>query len=359
MVSVSERYITQMKLRELRLQREKTLAAYAALAAEAREVAATQGDTAALRLLYERLREMKFANQPLHPEVANLELLLRESDLQPTGSETVSFWRERLERELGRGELRAEIVYIFGRLLEEQVQSHPTERPVDPEQAAAEQAIVNRITAPNAPRSGATADLSPLDAVYTAIGLDTDRLSERIRYATDEAVYQSIEAEELRPALEQIATDGYRSPAIRREARRVAANETLIRELADALTIALNHLDEWDWPASGVRTRTHWANTKWRLFLDEDLPDACLLALLGLRWRRILQAVLGREMYSELTTPGQHLPDLSSPQVYGRDGRRDMRNFAGLSLTLDVDACATDELASVRACAIVQVAQSG
>ncbi len=333
MASTSEQFITQMKLRELRLQREKTLAAYAALARESREVAGAQGDAAALRLLYERLREMKFANQPLHPDVANLELLLREIDLHPAATETVRFWRERLERELTRGELRSEIVYVFGRLLEERL-SAPTVGAPDPEQVAAQQALVAQFA--SAGNSETVNGGAPLESVFTAIGLDTSPLAEYLRYATEEAIYEQVEWDELKPILEQISHDVTRDSAVRREARRALANETLMRELADALTIALAHLEEWAWPTDGVTVRAHWTQTKWRLYLDEDLPNACLLQLLGERWQTVLQEILGRSEYSSIDGLENHLP-LTNGRLIGRRDRQLLLNTAGLTLVRDVD----------------------
>src|SRR5690242_14024968 len=62
---------------------------------------------------------MQFAKQPLHPDVGNLELILRQRDGSQASPGTLAFWRAELQRELGRGRLRADIVYLFGALLEE------------------------------------------------------------------------------------------------------------------------------------------------------------------------------------------------------------------------------------------------
>src|SRR5579871_3417632 len=118
MASSIEQFIAHMKLQELRVQRERLLTAYAEIT---REVAAATADTAVVQLLYERLRQLRFAGQNLHPEVANLEPLLHEiADHSETG-EAVAFWRQRLERELAQGRLRTEIAYIFGSLIEERL----------------------------------------------------------------------------------------------------------------------------------------------------------------------------------------------------------------------------------------------
>lgn len=72
-----EQFITQMKFRELRVQRDRSLATYSALSHELAEAA---DDAARLRILYRGLRDLRFAKQPLHPDVANLEPLLRDLD---------------------------------------------------------------------------------------------------------------------------------------------------------------------------------------------------------------------------------------------------------------------------------------
>lgn len=114
MFSPSELFITQVKFRELRQQRDKSLTAYDQLA---REVAEVHDDASRLRLLYTGLRNMQFAKQPLHPDVGNLELILGQGSQASSG--TLAFWRAELQRELSRGRQRADIVYLFGALLEE------------------------------------------------------------------------------------------------------------------------------------------------------------------------------------------------------------------------------------------------
>jgi hypothetical protein len=123
MVTKNEYFITQMKLRELREQRNRLLRIYNELL---QKVAQETIKSGRLRTLYEGLRQVTFANHSLHPDVANLEPLLGRSSSGLVTLETITFWRERLEKELATGQLRSEIVYIFGALLEEWASS-PTE----------------------------------------------------------------------------------------------------------------------------------------------------------------------------------------------------------------------------------------
>lgn len=116
MVTNNEYFITRVKLRALREQRSRLLHAYN----ELRQRVSLEGTEAGrLRLLYEGLRQVTFAGQKLHSDVANLKPLLERSDGEPVSLETIVFWRERLEKELANGQLRSEIVYLFGAVLEE------------------------------------------------------------------------------------------------------------------------------------------------------------------------------------------------------------------------------------------------
>ena len=121
MVTKNEQFITQMKLRELREQRSTLLRTYDELQQRA-EQAATQEE--ALPILYHGLREITFDGQRLHNDVSNLELLLRTAQRGESSPETLAFWRKNLEQELAQGRLRAEVVYIFGALLEEWTLHH-------------------------------------------------------------------------------------------------------------------------------------------------------------------------------------------------------------------------------------------
>src|SRR5438105_4816188 len=99
-----------MTLRELRIQREQFRAMYAAISGQA---ARATGESQPVVLLYRGLGGVKFANQRLHPEVANLEPLLHEFEHGHASAEAIGFWKTALEQELARGWLRADVVYIF------------------------------------------------------------------------------------------------------------------------------------------------------------------------------------------------------------------------------------------------------
>ena len=132
-MTTSEQFITQMKLRELRKQRDQFRAAYAALS---EKVAQADNDAQRVVLLYKGLQAVKFADQPLHPEVANLEPLLHTIEQGRPSAEAIAFWRAELEQELTRGRLRSEIVYVFGALLEEWAIQNAETPPTHPKPGA-------------------------------------------------------------------------------------------------------------------------------------------------------------------------------------------------------------------------------
>src|SRR5262249_4439911 len=116
--------------------------------------------------------------------------------------------------------------------------------------------------------------------LFEGLGSDREELARRIRESSETRIRTAVSASELRYVLDRLAGDIYRSPHLRREARRFKANPQLGKELADALTILVADLRDWDWPAEGLATRALWTRNKWRLYLDEDLPTACLLEIL-------------------------------------------------------------------------------
>src|SRR6202040_1035566 len=53
-------------------------------------------------------------------------------------------------------------------------------------------------------------------------------------------------------------------------------------------------------PQEGILPRPLWTLTKWRLCLDEDLPTACFLEVLGQRWQSIFQRFFNAERTTRL-----------------------------------------------------------
>lgn len=294
MITKNDAFITQMKLRALREQCSRLLQAYNELR---REVALEPTEAGRLGVLYQGLRQLIFANQKLHPNVANLEPLLEQTDGEPVSMETIIFWRERLEKELASGQLRSEMVSIFGSLLEEWASSvaETVQTSSQSEQIQAE--LVERLLHPA--KTGTYVGL--LDTVLAECAFsDQDERSNQFQQAVGSRLQQQIQPAELVVVLGLLSSSPHHSALMRKQAQRFLADPILQKELADALTIMLEHLDEWQRPREGILPRPLWTLTKWRLCLDEDLPTACFLEILGQRWQSIFQHFFSAERDARL-----------------------------------------------------------
>lgn len=273
MLADIERFVTRMKLEELRKQRDRLRAAYDELEHHAGDA---RTETEMLRRLYDGLKKLKFADRPLHPDVANLNVLLFEADVSNTGSsESIPFWRERLETELAQGRHRTEFVYVFGALLEEftqQVSKHASE---DHSQIHHQLLTQLQDSAPDLNYRGMLPSL--LD--YSPIVYDESRQTYRLDPPSKHDVKETAEI---------FAGNTHRSARLRQQAERVAKDDILCNEIADALTLMIDHINEWQWPEEGIHAFTKKAGDKWRLFLDEDLPSAIFLNIYGKYLRYII-----------------------------------------------------------------------
>src|SRR5215831_3465654 len=213
MFATSEQFITQVKFRELRAQRDKSLAAYAVLQ---RELAGAMDDGQRVRVLYEGLRRLRFAKQPMHSNVANLEVLLRDLDLEQgkASAEVLAFWRAELERELARGRMRAEIVYTFGALLEERAVPRNLAGGGKARQEEMRGILLNQLLQP---KENATAGAF-VATLFADAGIDAQELGEHMRKAVDATVVASVkratpkrfgiaDKSELEHVLERIRAD--------------------------------------------------------------------------------------------------------------------------------------------------------
>lgn len=280
-------FVTQMKLRELNRQRARLRDAYLRLA---EEVAQTGSAGERLRQLYEGLRKLEFAGQTLHPEVVNLEILLSEIETGGFSPEIVSLWLRRLEDELAAGRLRAEFVYLFGALLEEWAREEASSPHLQEEsQQAQEQLLQNALTEP-APNRHHEA----LDPLFAAADSELTEFAGRVQKIVEEELYIPVGRYDLTDVLQRIAHNIYHSPRLRREAQQFAGNVHLRKELADALTLLLSELHTWDWTEEGLTPRVLWTRNKWRLYLEQDLPTACLLEIVGDRWVSIVNQSIQR-----------------------------------------------------------------
>jgi hypothetical protein len=283
-----------MKLRALREQRSRLLRTYHELR---QQVAREPTEAGRLGVLYEGLRQITFANQQLHPDVANLEPLLGRADDGPIALETITFWRERLEKELATGQLRAEIVYLFGSLLEEWASGTTETAETSAQREQLRAALVERLLQPA--ETGTYFALLDTLLAESAFSKQEER-AQALQEAVGTRLQEQIQLPELAAVLEYVSSSPHHAPLIRRQAQHVLVDPLLQKELADALTILLDHLDEWQRSQEGILPRLLWTLTKWRLCLDEDLPTACFLEIQGQRWQSIFQHFFSDERAARL-----------------------------------------------------------
>lgn len=333
-------FVTQMKLRELHRQRARLREAYERID---RRVADAATPAERVRLLYDGLRSVKFANRRLHSDVVNLDILLHELESGAQAPSVATLWEERLRSEVAAGYLRSEFVFLFGALLEEWARDTraDTRRAAEAEQERQRmrEAI---LTAPTDNRHRQI--LEPLfDAFYESLTLLSSRLAE----ATRQAMSDTISGPELGVSLDRLAKTIYHTPRLRREARQFHANQESQKELADALTILTADLPTWDWPAEGMEVRALWTRNRWRLYPDVDLPTACFLEVVGRRWAFAVAEKVGRANDAPLRRARlQKLMDLNAPDVITENERRMLRmaeESKGWGLLQSPDLCAPDE----------------
>jgi hypothetical protein len=283
MVTKTEHFITQMKLRELREQRNRLSQAYNNLL---QNTAQEPTEAGRLRSLYEGLRNITFAKQRLHTELANLEPLFERPDEHALSQETITFWRQRLEKELDNGLLRSEIMYIFGAILEEWASTSTTTESIN----AALQSLQTTLIEPQL-QPTKTGDYSTLlDTLFSDFAFsDQTERSKQFQTNVQNILQQRVTTNELTSILEQININPYYSTTLRKQTQSFIADPIMQKELTDALAIMLEHVDEWQHLQEGVEIHPIWTLTKWRLCVEEDLPTLCFLEILGQRWQEIFE----------------------------------------------------------------------
>lgn len=289
-------FITQMKLRELRRQREKLREAYRVLG---ETIARAETPAARLRQLYEGLREIKFAGQSLHPEVVNLEILLREAEAGAAPEAVVALWQERLDAERAAGRLRSEFVYLFGALLEEWARESEPNTTLREESEQAKTEMLT--TALSVPKTNHHRQLlnTLFDDMEPGLAFQGEALRNQLR--KQKGVLLEFDAA---PLLDTLSKDRYRTSRLRREARQFYVSEEIRKELVDALTILMSEQAGWEWPTEGVSAQSLWARIRWRLYIDTDLPTTVLLEISG---RRLIQAI---QTVRQMVKLGKRYPKL-------------------------------------------------
>jgi hypothetical protein len=277
MAGADTQRLTRIKLRELERQRDRLNDHYTAVEGRAR---AADAPLERLRALHEGLRAATFAQSPLHPDIANLDALFFEARVGTAPPGLVDSWVRRLQHELAQGRLRAEFAYVFGRLLDEWANpgtGEPAAGGTPPPPGEEPWAVMSDETP-------ASVDLALLADLFRRNEAVFAGARQAVRSFGEREALAPVSDDEVRALLGALGRDIYRQPSLRRQAVATLSGNTQVHEYAGVLTILLNNLAEWDWPAEGLELRPLWTRNKWRPYLDEDLLTILFLQLIGLRW---------------------------------------------------------------------------
>lgn len=163
--------------------------------------------------MYEGLHQITFANRQLHADVANLEPLLGRADDGPIALETITFWRERLEKELATGQLRAEIVYLFGSLPEEWASGTTETAETSDQREQLRAALVERLLQPA--ETGTYFALLDTLLAESAFNKQEER-AQALLEAVGTRLQEQIQLPELAAVLEYVSSSPHHAPLIRR-----------------------------------------------------------------------------------------------------------------------------------------------
>jgi hypothetical protein len=270
-----------IKLRETQRQRDRLQQQYDAI-----EQRVSQADSALerLRALYQGLREVTFAQKPLHPDVRQLDALYLADELGEVPPELIADRTQFLERELAQGRMRAEFTYAFGRILSEWT-GRGSDEPAARAEPADDPFAPMWEQSPALDHEWLRGTFDALREVLRPIAVAVDK------FALGEAL-APVRPDEITPLLDRLATDPYLAPALRRQAAEARRSPTQLTELTGVATILLNSLDEWDWSEPGPTLRAVWVRVKHRPYLNEDLLTALFLELVGQRWACKLETLL-------------------------------------------------------------------
>jgi len=304
-------FISQIKLGELRRQRSLLLDAYDAIQRDA----GSDDPVAGLKALFRGLHKVKVAGKPLHPDLGDIDILFRGA---APSAEVLAFWRQRLETELARGRLRADIVYLFGALLGEWGDEGASKQTFLDERRLAHATLLQNARTPAEEPNQDSGAL--LDAVFASFGDQLQKLPAQMRDAiAKESDREAIEVE----ALAALAENIHLPAEVRKEAKKFLADFVLQAQFRDALRIVTRDLSTWQWPADGVTTRALWTRNKWRLYANLSLVELCIVDRFGRFWSGIIENAFS-DTVQRLNRLGRYhkLIDLKAPEVILENERR-------------------------------------
>jgi hypothetical protein len=281
--------ISQWKLEALRKRRASLGLRYAELA---EKVAAGPTDMARLSALQAGLAAMKSGSEALHPDAALIADALRMDGGGRLTASLVSTWLPLLQKELVHGQARAEYTFLFGSLLDEWVRATTADAPPALEPSAIEPW---RRTW-SAPPSD---DARWVDRIVDSLADRWPAVVAHVEKAMREDIEEAVSVSEVTSTLEELQQSPFRSAALRRQATRLLESTPLQAEYASALSLRLEDLEQWAWPAEGVPLRSFWDGARYRAYLDQDLMTALFLEILGDRWSMTTQHALSMTLFDD------------------------------------------------------------
>ena len=294
----SSQQIARIKLTELNQQYQSLTKNYDELQKSAQEASSPKEK---LKILYEGLDQIKFAQKKLHPDIENLHVLKLETDTGLVSPELLTLWLERLEKEIEQGKRRLEAGLLFGLALEDAARQ--SEKKIEqPGKKAFEdffmQLIQNQGTKPD--------ETAFRNWIKAQIG-SSDKIQKGIQEFMDEEILKPVSKNEAEYLIRAMKAHPYHHTGLKAEISGIIGNGALINELAGTVTILLNNFRSWDWPKEGVDLNCLWTKNKWRPYNHGDLLNALFLEVVGMRWGMALRRLF---ISSDLFGSYPHYPDL-------------------------------------------------
>ena len=294
----SSRQIARIKLTELNQQYQNLTKSYDELQKSAQQASSPEEK---LKILYEGLDQIKFAQKKLHPDIENLHVLKLETDTGLVSQELLALWLDRLEKEIEQGKHRLEAGLLFGLSLEDAARQ--SEKKLEqPGKTAFESFFVQLI-------QGQRAELDETafrNWIKEQIG-SSDKIQKGIQEFMDEEVLKPVSKNEAEYLIRAMKAHPYHHTYLKSEISGVIGNGALINELAGTVTILLNNFCSWNWPEEGVDLNCLWTKNKWRPYNQGDLLNALFLEVVGMRWGMLLRKLL---IYGDLYGSYPPYPDL-------------------------------------------------
>jgi hypothetical protein len=264
--------ITQAKLAELQIQRGRLIEKYDALVQRIEDL----DNRWKLRALLQGLAEIRVADRRLHPELPQLDAYLSGPGVS---GKTISFWLDRLRREVDKGRNRAEVVCFFGAALDSWSQARAISDYWKNTEFEQQAVLLQRLSAP-------VDSLPRLNLLRKSIVLSQSDLEKIVRRFKELLSIQS-QSTQSSIDLNAIASNPHFTKKTRLEARRYEKDEVMGSQLRQSVGVLSRDPEDWRWPPMGITSRAIWARTKWRLYLDQSLIEFSKLQEVASFWTNV------------------------------------------------------------------------